>query len=110
MDWENAAPIITALTPVLLFLLSVFLRTADQRAEGRRSGGVVTQAGAEVQPTTRELALLQDIEQERKIAQLEERCRSLEAEKERLLGTIQRRDAKISLLNETIRVMRENNN
>lgn len=109
MNWEYAAAVITASSPLLLYVLSVFLRTADQRAKSRGDAEkVVVQTGADVQPSAREQALLQDIEQERKIARLEERNRALIEEKERLLRSIDRRDAKIHGLNETIRVLREN--
>jgi len=109
MNWEYAAAVITASSPLLLYVLSVFLRTADQRAKSRGDAEqVFVQTGADVQPSAREQALLQDIEQERKIARLEERNRALIEEKERLLRSIDRRDAKIHGLNETIRVLREN--
>lgn len=109
MNWEYAAGIITAASPILLYVLSVFLRTADQRAKSRGNmPDVVVSSGADVQPSAREQALLQDIEQERKIARLDEQNRSLRAEKERLLQSIERRDVKIQKLNETINVLREN--
>lgn len=109
MNWEYAAATITAASPLILYILSVFLRTADQRAKSLgNTPNVVVQPGSDVQPSAREQALLQDIEQERKIARLEEQNKSLKAEKERLLQSIERRDAKIQRLNETIKVLREN--
>lgn len=110
-SWELIAPIIASASPVLLFLLSVMLRSADSRAKDKTQ--VKIEAGANITASPLEEALRQDIRQEAEIARLTERNISLAAEKDRLLKTIARRDATIARRDavieaqgETIRILR----